>query len=94
VPGPPSINVTVNVTVSPTFGVESLTAFVTARSACSGVSVAKAVLLAGFGSNWSACEINAAFVCALAEATVAWIVSVCGVPVVTVPTSHRPVPVV
>jgi hypothetical protein len=54
VPGPLSVSMTVNVIVSPTFGVESLTVFANARSACRGVSVALALLLAVLGSNWSA----------------------------------------
>jgi hypothetical protein len=89
-----SVSVTVNVTVSPTFGVESLTAFVTARSACCGVSVTEAVLSPGFGSNWSTCETVAVFVRGSGDTTVAASTRVCGVPGATVPTSHRPVPAV
>ena len=44
----------VKVIWSPTLGVASLTVLVTSRSACWGVSVALAVLLPVFGSNWSA----------------------------------------
>jgi hypothetical protein len=51
---------------------------------------AEAVLLDRSGSNWSACVIDAVFVDVLAETTVATIESVCGVVVVTVPTSHTP----
>jgi hypothetical protein len=52
--------------------------------------VAPALLFAVFGSNWSECEIDAVFVCALGETTVAVSCSVCAVPVVTVPTVHTP----
>ena len=52
--GPLLVSVTVKVIVSPTLGVGSLTVLVSARSACCGVSVALAVLLAVLGSNWSA----------------------------------------
>ena len=51
--GPLLVRVTVKVTLSPTLGVGLLTVLVTARSACSGVTVADAVLLPGLGSNWS-----------------------------------------
>src|SRR6516165_6213221 len=49
--GPRSASPTVNVIVSPTLGVGSLTDLVSDRSARSGVSVALAVLLPGSGSN-------------------------------------------
>jgi hypothetical protein len=78
----------VNVIVSPTFGVASPTVFVSARSACCGVSVAPALLFPVLGSNWSECEIDAVFVWALGETTVAVSCSVCGVLVVNVP--NRP----
>jgi hypothetical protein len=42
----------------------------------------------GFGSNWAACVIVAVFDNGFGEATVAWIASVCGVPVVTAPIVH------
>ena len=51
--------------MSPTFGVGSLTVLVNARSACWGVTVAEAVLLAVLGSNWSASLIVAVLVCAV-----------------------------
>ena len=51
----------------------------TARSACCGVSVALAVLLVEFGSNWSAVAV-AVLVCAVGLATLAWIVSVSCAP--------------
>ena len=51
--GPLLVRVMVKVIVSPTLGVGLLTDLVTARSACCGVSVALAVLLPVFGSNWS-----------------------------------------
>ena len=69
----------------------SLTDFVSARSACCGVSVALAVLFPVVGSNWSECEIDALFVRALGDTTVAVSCSVCAVLVVTVPTVHTPV---
>jgi len=53
--------------------------------------VAVALLLPGLGSNWSESETVAVFVCALAEVTVAVIVSVCGIPTLTVPTVQSPV---
>ena len=52
--GPLLVRVTVKVTVSPTLGVGLSTVLVSARSACCGVTVAEAVLLAVLGSNWSA----------------------------------------
>ena len=79
---------TVKVTLSPTFGVASLTVLLTARSARCGVSVALALLLPVTGSNWSEWEIVAVFVRASGETTRASIASVWGVVVVTVPTVH------
>src|SRR5262245_43408616 len=49
--GPVFRRVIVKVIWSPTLGVGLLTAFVTARSACCGVSVAVAVLFPANGSN-------------------------------------------
>src|SRR5947209_1992111 len=60
--GPMFVTVTVNVTTSPTFGRALLTVLVTARSACRGAREALAVLLAGFGSNWSDAVTVAVFV--------------------------------
>src|SRR3954468_23141573 len=77
--------------VSPTLGVGLLTDLARARSACWGVSVALAVLLPGFGSNWSAALMVAVLVRAPALSTRAWICRVCGVAVVTVPTTQVPV---
>ena len=61
--GPLLLSVTVKVIVSPTLGVALLTVLVTARSACCGVSVALALLLAVSGSNWSAWLMVAVLVC-------------------------------
>jgi hypothetical protein len=47
------VRVTVNVMMSPTFGVASLTVLPIARSASWGLVEAVSLLLAGFGSNWS-----------------------------------------
>ena len=69
--GPLLVRVTVKVIWSPTLGVASLTVLVTARSACWGVSVALAVLLPVFGSNWSASLMVAVLVCAAGLTTVA-----------------------
>jgi hypothetical protein len=91
-PGPAFDNVTVQVKFVPTPGVAVLDVFVTARSACCGVSVALAVLFAVFGSVISEALIVAVFVRAAGLTTMAWIVSVCGVAVVTVPTAHAPGP--
>ena len=63
--GPVLVSVTVKMIVSPTLGVGLLTVLVTARSACCGVSVALALLLPVFGSNWSASLIVAVLVCAV-----------------------------
>ena len=52
-------------------GVGSLVVFVSARSACCGVTVVLAVLLAVLGSNWSEWVIAAVFVCELGLTTVA-----------------------
>src|SRR5436305_1548165 len=89
--GPTLLTVTVKVTVSPTLGVGSLTDLVTARSACWGMSVALEVLLAVFGSNWSAPPTAAVLVWAAGLATRARSVSVAEAAALTVPTVHRPV---
>ena len=85
------VSVTVKVIVSPTLGVASLTVLVDARSACCGVSVALAVLLPVFGSNWSAWVMVPVLVCEVALTTVAVISSVGAPPELTAPTSHSPV---
>src|SRR5262245_50363194 len=56
-----------------------------------GVSVALAVLLAVFGSNWSACVTVAVLICVPALATSAMHLSVCEPPGTTRPTSQMPV---
>ena len=81
---------TVKVMTSPTLGVGSLTVLVTARSACCGVSVALPVLLAVFGSNWSASETVAVLVRASGLTTVGRMVRVAAAPLASVPTFHRP----
>ena len=58
--GPALVRVTVKVIVSPTLGEALLTVLVRARFACCGVSVALALLLPVFGSNWSTLVIVAA----------------------------------
>src|SRR5438132_905872 len=90
--GPASLSVMVKVMVSPTLGVGLLTVLVNTRSACCGVSVALALLLAVLGSNWSAWLTAAVLVWALALTTLARICKLCGVVVVTVPTVQMPVP--
>ncbi|MBO9678450.1 MAG: hypothetical protein J7556_09440 [Acidovorax sp.] len=90
--GPLFTSVTVNVTVSPTFGAALLTDLASAKSACCGVTVALAVLLAGLGSDWSEARTAAVLTCRFALATVAWICNVGDAPVVTVPTVQIPVP--
>jgi hypothetical protein len=65
---------------------------VMARSAWAwGVSVALALLLAVVGSNWSASLMVPVLVCATGLTTVAVMLSVCGAPGPTVPTSQNPV---
>jgi hypothetical protein len=81
----------VKVIWSPTLGVALLTVSDTDRSACCGVSVALAVLLAVFGSNWSAWLMVPVLVCVAGLTTVAVMLSVCGAPELTVPTVHSPV---
>ena len=54
--------------------------------------MALAELLAVSGSNWSAWMMAAVFVCAPGLATKALMISVCGPPVLTVPTVHTPLP--
>jgi hypothetical protein len=71
-------------------GVGLLTCFATITSACWGVSVALAVLLAVFGSNWSASLMVPVLVCAAGLTTRAVMLSVCGTPELTVPTVHTP----
>ena len=83
---------TVKVMTSPTSGVASLTDFVRRRSACWGVSVALAVLLAVLGSSWSLSLIVAVLVCAAGLTTVAVRVRVAVPPPATAPTTHTPVP--
>src|SRR5262245_52382364 len=67
--GPLFTRVTVKVMVSPMLGVGLLTDLETARSACCGVSVTLAVLLAPIGSNWSAALTVAVLVRAAGLAT-------------------------
>jgi hypothetical protein len=86
-----SVSTTTNVTRSPTFGLGLLTSFETARSALCTLRPTDALLLPVFESGWSEWVIVAVFDNGFGEATVAWIVSVCGVPVVTVPIVQRPV---
>ena len=80
--------------MSPTFGVGSLTVLKTARSACSGVSVAVPVLLPGFGSVVVEVAV-AVLVCEGAEpedgvSTLATIVSVSTAPERTLPSVQLP----
>src|SRR5262245_17561271 len=89
--GPVLAAMSVNVIVSPRLGFGSLTVLSITRSACGGVSVTLAVLLAVLGSNWSAAASVAVFVRGMGLSTVALIVKVCGVPGVTVPTVQTPV---
>jgi hypothetical protein len=88
--GPRLVRVTVKVTVSPTLGVGLFTIFVTARSAAPGVTVALAVLLAVFGSNWSAWLTVAVLVWAVGLATRAAKVKVGAAERATVPTVQTP----
>src|SRR5262249_27885814 len=91
VSGPIFERLMVKVTVPPTLGVGLLTVLANARSACCGVVVIDAELLATLGSNWSELVTVAVLVCAAGETILAWMVSVWGVVVVTVPTVHTPV---
>ncbi len=96
VSGPLFDTVIVNVIVSPTFGVGSLTTFSTARSACFGVTVESSVLLPGVGSG-VVLVATAVFVRAGAApdegaVTVATIVSVLVVFALTLPSVQTPVP--
>ena len=61
----------------------------TTRSACCGVTVAAALLLAESGSNWSAWVMMAEFVSALGLVTMAVRVKVGAADRVTVPTAQR-----
>src|SRR5262245_36215237 len=79
----------VKVMVSPTLGVELLTSFAMDRSACCGVSVTLAVLLAGIGSNWSLWLMAAVLVCGLGLTIWALKVSVALLPPARFPTVHR-----
>src|SRR5262249_40597870 len=90
VSAPALVRVTVKVIVSPTLGTASLTLFATARSARWGVSVALAVLLAVFGSNWSEWPRKAVFVRGSGLATRAVRISVSEAPELTVPTPQIP----
>src|SRR3954451_2674696 len=75
----------------PTLGVGLLTALVTCRSACCGVSVALALLLPVLGSNWSAALTRAVLVRAVVLSTNARSCSVALLPLASVPTLQRPV---
>jgi hypothetical protein len=81
----------VNVTVSPTLGVASLTDLLTCRSACCGASVALALSFVLSGSNWSAAETVAVLVRASGLTTRAPIISTALAPSASVPTVHTPV---
>src|SRR5262249_58836736 len=81
----------VKVIVSPTFGLELLTALVNTRSATCGVTVALAVLLPVTGSNWSAAETVDVLVAAAWPVTVALRTRVALAPTARVPTAHTPV---
>src|SRR6516164_3795451 len=78
--------------VSFTLGVGSLTCLPTTRSACSGFTVALALLLAGLGSNWLLWLIVAVLVCGLGLSTRAVRVRVWAADGSTAPTSQTPVP--
>ena len=67
-----------------------MTAFVTDKSACCGVTVALAVLLVGLGSAWSAARIVAVLVLAPTVVTVAVIASVTEAPLLSAPTVQIP----
>src|SRR5262249_49075911 len=86
VSGPLLLSVTVNVTVSPTLGVGSLTVFASARSACCGVAVVLAALLPVLGSTWAEWVIVAVFVCGPGLVTVTRSTNVADDPAATVPT--------
>ena len=88
--GPSFESVTVNVIVSPTFGVASLTVFTTARSASRVVTVASSRLLPVFGSNWSDFVTAATFVNEPAAATAAAIVRIRAPPTGSELTVHTP----
>ena len=88
--GPSFESVTVNVIVSPTFGVASSTVFTTARSASRVVTVDWSVLLSGSGSNWSDFVTAATFVNEPAPATAAAIVRIRAPPTGSVLTVHTP----
>ena len=84
--GPLSVRVTVKVIVSPTLGVGSLTILPSARLAACGSMEVVSVLLAVFGSNWSAWPIVAVLACGLAPITSAVMVRVWVAPAATDPT--------
>jgi hypothetical protein len=88
--GPLFVRVTVKLIVSPTLGVALLTVLVKARSACCGVTVALAVLLPAFGSNWSAWLMVAVLVWAVGLFTTAVTIRVCAAERPTVPTVQTP----
>src|SRR5262245_50387807 len=90
--GPWFVRVSVNVTVSPTFGRGRSTALTRCRSARWRATTAWAVLLAVFGSNTSEAETDATLVAAAGPATVARRIRVVLAPDATVPTVHVPVP--
>ena len=89
--GPLSPSVTVKVTVSPTLGRGLLTLLLSARLAARGSIEAVSLLLAVFGSNWSAWLTEAEFASGLALTTLAVMIRVWGAPGATVPTVQTPV---
>ncbi len=88
--GPLFESVTVNVIVSPTFGVALSTVFTTARSASRVVTVASSRLLPVFGSNWSAFVTAATLVNEPGPATAAAIVRISTPPTGSVLTVQTP----
>src|SRR6516164_8771176 len=88
--GPSLATVIVYVIVWPTLGVALLTCLPTTRSACCGVTVAAALLLAGSGSYWSLWLIVAVFVSELGLTTRAVSVKVGVADGSTVPTLQKP----
>src|SRR5262249_24603185 len=89
--GPALVRVTVKATTWPTLGRGMLTLLASRRSACCGVTVALAVLLAGVGSTGSAWRTVRVLVGAPGLSPRAWMVSLCGAVVMTVPTAQMPV---
>src|SRR5438876_341914 len=90
--GPVLLGLSVKVMVSPTLGAALFTVLTTTRSACCGEAGALAVLLLISGSNWSSWLMVAVLTAGLGLLTRASTIKVRANAVSTLPSVHRPLP--